>query len=72
MLGLDSTNFSEKNTFPLTEETLVQKFSNISPQEHISFIHTLQKHENLLQVLNFPLKVKFFQIPIQLILSMFV
>ena len=41
MLGLDMTNFSENNTFPPTEETLLQKFANLSPQEHVSFIHSL-------------------------------
>ena len=60
MLGLDSTNFFENNTFPLIEETLVQKFANLSPQEQISFIHTLQKPEHLLQTLNFPLKSDLF------------
>ena len=64
MLGIDMTNFSENNTFTLTEETLVQKFTNLSPQEHVSFIHSLQKPEHLLQVSNFPLKAKLFQIPI--------
>ena len=41
MMGLDMTNFFENNTFPLTEETLVHKFTNLSPQEHVSFIDTL-------------------------------
>ena len=33
MLGLDSTNFFENNTFSLTEETLIKNFANLSPQE---------------------------------------
>ena len=32
MLGLDSTNFVENNTFPLVKETLIHKFTNLSPQ----------------------------------------
>ena len=72
MLGLDMTNFSENNTFPPTKETLLQKFMNLLPQEHVSFIHSLHKPEHLLQVFNFPFRAKLFQIPIQLILSMYV
>lgn len=72
MLGLNMTNFPENNMFPLTEETLVQKFANLSTQEHVSFIQSLQKPKHLLQVFKFPLKAKLFQIPIQLILSMYV
>ena len=71
MLGLHSTNFSEKNTVPLLEETLVQNFTSLSPQEQFSFAHGIQKPESLLQVLNFPLKSELFQTPIQLNLSMY-
>ena len=72
MLGLDSTNFAENNTVPLVEENLIKKFTNLSPQEQISFVHSLQKPEHLFQTLNFPLKTEFYKNPIQLILSMFV
>ena len=72
VLGLDSTNFVENNTVPLVEETLIHKLANLTPQEQISFVHSLQKPEHLFQTLNFPLKAEFFQNPIQLILSVFV
>jgi hypothetical protein len=72
LFGLDSTNFSENNTFSLIKESLVHKLTNLSPQEQISFVHTLQKPEHLSQTLDFPLKIDFFQNPIQLILSVFV
>ena len=48
MLGLHSTNFPEINTVPLSEETLVQKFTSLSPQEQFSFVHSIQKPESLL------------------------
>ena len=64
MLGLDSTNFVENNTIPLVEENLIQKFVNLTPEEQISFVHSLQKPEHLFQMLNFPLKAEFFQNPI--------
>ena len=47
MLDLDSTNFTENNTFPMVVETLIQKFVNLSPQEQIFFVHSLQKLEHL-------------------------
>lgn len=72
MLGLVSTNFTENNTVPLVEETLIQKFANLTPQEQLSLVHSLQKPENLFQNLNFTFKAKFFEDTIQLILSMFV
>ena len=71
MLGLNSTNFLESNTIPLSRETSVQKFTSLSSQEQFSFVHRLQKPKHLLQVLNFPLIAKLFQTPIQLILSMY-
>ena len=72
MLDLDLTNFTENNTVPLVEETLIHKLTNLMPQEQISFVHSLQKLEHLFQTLNFPLMAKFFQNLIQLIISMFV
>ena len=72
MLGLDSTNFIDNNIVPLVEETLIQRFANLTPHEQLSLVHSLQKPENLFHNLNFPLKVEFFQYSIQLILSMFV
>ena len=72
MLGLDSNNFAENNIVPLVEETLIQIFANLTPQEQLSLVHFLQKPENLFQNINFPLKAEFFQDSIQLILSMFV
>ena len=63
MFGLDSTNFAQNNTIPLVEETLIQKYANLMPQEKLSFVQSLQKPEHLFQKLNFPLKANFFQNP---------
>lgn len=71
MLGLHSTSFQEQNTVTLSEETLVQKFTSLSPQDQFTFVHSIQKPKILLQVLNYPLKSDLFQTPIQLILSMY-
>jgi hypothetical protein len=71
MLGLNSTNFLENNTAPLSEETLVQKFTSLSSQEQFSFVNNIQRLEHLLHVMNSPLKDELFQTPIQLILSMY-
>ena len=49
MLGLNSTNFQENNVVPLYEETLVQNFTSLSSQEQFSFVHKIQKLEDLLQ-----------------------
>ena len=56
MLGLNSTNFPEKNVVPLFEETSIQKVTSLSSQEQFSFDHSIQKPEDLFQVMNFPLK----------------
>jgi hypothetical protein len=71
MPRLNSTNFLESNIVPLLEETLVQKFTYLSSQEQFSFVHSIQKPQHLLQVMNFPLKVVLFQTPIQRIFSMY-
>lgn len=71
MLGLNSTNFPENNFVPLFEETLVQKFTSLSSQKQLSFVHGIQKTGELLQVMNFPFKVELFQTPFQHIMLMF-
>ena len=55
----------------MSEETLIQKFTSLSSQEQFSFFHSIQKLEDLLQVMNFTLKAELFQTPIQLIMSMY-
>jgi len=71
MLGLNCTNFLENNIVPFLEETLFQKFTSLSSQGQFSFFHGIQNPKHLLQVMNFHLKAKLFQTPIQLILSMY-
>lgn len=71
MMGLHSTNFPSMNTITLSEDVLVQKFTSLSPQQHISFIQGIQRPEYILSALNFPFKSYLFQTLVQLILSMY-
>ena len=71
MLRLNSNKSSKKSVIPLSKETLIQNFTSLSSQEQFSFVHTIQKLEDLLQVMNFPLKALLFQSSIQLIMSMY-
>ena len=56
MLGLNSTNFSEKNVISLSEEIMIQKFTSLSSQEQLAFFHIIHKPKELLQVMKFPLR----------------
>ena len=71
VLGLDSTTFPQQNTTDLSKETLIQKFVAFSPQYQLNFVHSIQKPQNLVQTLNYPINAEWFQNPIQLVMFMF-
>lgn len=71
MLGLHTTNFSEKNIITLLEEILVHKFTSTSPQVQLSFVQGIQRPEYTISTLEFPIKSDTYPTTIQQILSMY-
>ena len=55
----------------MSEETLIQSFTCLSPEEQLTFVNSIRKPENHVQVLSFPLQTKTIQNLVQLIMSMY-
>ena len=71
MLGLHSTGFPQQNKVGLSEETLIWRFTSYSPEDQLTFVNSIQKPQNPIQVLSFPLQSETFQNSVQLIMSMY-